>query len=107
MPASAQLSSTVVAVCRGGFHGASDLYNLTPYAAYPDSYVYTKQQLPLAGGLWRAALHPTAIAAMHFKWHSGVVQRCICGACMTTSECTAVHADLAACSREYSDASLP
>ena len=99
MPASAQLSSTVVAVCRGGFHGASDLYHLTPYAAYPDSYVYTKQQLPLAGGLWRAALHPTAIAAMHFKWHSGVVQRCIClpntvpdvhcGAGMTTSGCGA------------------
>ncbi len=40
--------------CRGGLYGAADLYSLTPYVAHPDSYVRTKQQLPAAGGLWRA-----------------------------------------------------
>lgn len=61
--------------CRGGFHGAADVHDLTPYAAWPDSYVRTKRQLPAVGGLWRAALYPAAIAAMHFKWHSGVIRR--------------------------------
>jgi hypothetical protein len=77
-------------VHRGGFHGAVDLYSLTPYAAHPDSYVRTKQQLPAAGGLWRAALYPDAIAAMHFKWHSGVIQRCSAWPLMLQT-CIAVH----------------
>ena len=64
-----------VSLCRGGFYGASDLYDLTPYSAQPDSYVRTQQQPRGTGRGWRAAVYPKAIAAMHFKWHSGVLQR--------------------------------
>lgn len=60
---------------RGGFYGASDLYDLTPYSAQPDSYVRTQQQPQGTSRGWRAAVYPKAIAAMHYKWHSGVLQR--------------------------------
>ena len=63
-------------VCRGGFYGASDVYNLTPYSAHTGSYVRTLQQPRAVGDTWSASVYPKAIAAMHFKWHSGVLQRC-------------------------------
>jgi hypothetical protein len=63
-------------LCRGGFYGASDVYNLTPYAAHRGSYVRTLQQPRAVGDAWSASVYPKAIAAMHFKWHSGVLQRC-------------------------------
>lgn len=60
---------------RGGFYGAADVYNLTPYSVHPNKYARAQQQpRAVKGRRWSAAVYPKAIAAMHFKWHSGVLQ---------------------------------
>lgn len=60
---------------RGGFYGATDVYDLTPYSKHPYKYVRAQQQPRTVGRRWSASVYPRAIAAMHFKWHSGVLQR--------------------------------
>jgi hypothetical protein len=82
--ASGRATSDIVVSCRGGFYGASDLYDLTPYSAQPEKYVRTELQPRGTGRGWRAAVYPKAIGTMHFKWHSGVLQRyyACCAACI-------------------------